>query len=100
MKEQNKSIGFVPTMGCLHEGHLSLVRESIKENKITVVSIFVNPTQFAPGEDFQLYPRVLEKDIGILRQEGVDYVFSPDFQEMYPDRFQTFVEVQELQDKL
>jgi pantoate--beta-alanine ligase len=100
MKEQNKSIGFVPTMGCLHEGHLSLVRESIHQNEISVVSIFVNPAQFAPGEDFQWYPRVLEKDIGILRREGVDYVFSPDSQEMYPAGFQTSVEVQDLQDKL
>jgi len=100
IKEQDKSIGFVPTMGCLHEGHLSLIRESIRENEITLVSIFVNPIQFAPGEDFQRYPRVIDKDIEILRREGVDYVFIPEAKEMYPAGFQTFVEVQNLQDKL
>jgi len=99
-KSEGKSIGFVPTMGFLHEGHLSLVRESIRTADTTVVSIFVNPTQFGPQEDFREYPRDLEHDSGLLKREGVDVVFVPDQEEMYPENFNTYVEVHGLQDKL
>ncbi len=99
-REKGKSIGFVPTMGYLHEGHLSLVRQSIKENALTVVSIFVNPIQFGPGEDFERYPRDMERDKRLLEKEGVHYLFFPSNEEMYPTGFKTFVEVAELGKKL
>lgn len=100
VRKQYKSIGFVPTMGFLHQGHLSLVRESIKQTDFTVVSVFVNPTQFGPGEDFNEYPRDLKRDIKLLEAEGVNAVFSPSSEEMYPEGYSTFVEVLGLQDKL
>jgi pantoate--beta-alanine ligase len=99
-KSEGESIGFVPTMGFLHEGHLSLVRESIRKADSTVVSIFVNPTQFGPQEDFDEYPRDLRRDRGLLEKEGVDIVFVPGQKEMYPENFSTYVEVRGLQDKL
>lgn len=99
-RKKGKSIGFVPTMGYLHEGHLSLVRESVKENDVTVVSIFVNPIQFGPGEDFNRYPRDIERDKKLLEKEGVDYLFFPSNEEMYPAGYKTFVEVNELGKKL
>ncbi len=91
-----RTIGFVPTMGYLHRGHLSLVRQSKRENDITVVSLFVNPTQFGPHEDFGRYPRDLDRDMGLLEELEVDYLFAPDVQEIYPDGYATYVEVEGL----
>jgi pantoate--beta-alanine ligase len=100
LKSQDKTVGLVPTMGYLHEGHLSLVRGSLNKTDVTVVSIFVNPAQFGPSEDFQDYPRDMDRDSNILKNLGVDYLFCPDNEEMYPEKYQTFVEVTDLQDKL
>ncbi len=100
LKSQGKTIGFVPTMGFLHEGHLSLVRASRRATDTTVVSVFVNPTQFGPNEDFKEYPRDLERDAGLLHKEGVSLLFAPDAEEIYPKGYKTYVEVHELQDKL
>jgi pantoate--beta-alanine ligase len=99
-KTHGKSIGFVPTMGFLHEGHLSLVRESVQRADVTVVSIYVNPTQFGPKEDFKEYPRDFKRDTEILEAEGVDYVFSPGNEEIYPEGYKTYIEVHDLQDTL
>ena len=99
-KSCGKSIGFVPTMGFLHEGHLSLVRESVRKTDVTVVSIYVNPAQFGPQEDFKDYPRDINRDTEILKTEGVDCIFSPDNEEIYPEGYKTYVEVHDLQDKL
>jgi pantoate--beta-alanine ligase len=97
---RGRSIGFVPTMGFLHEGHLSLVRESVQRAEVTVVSIYVNPTQFCPQEDFKQYPRDIQRDAELLKKEMVDYVFLPDDREIYPEGYKTYVEVHDLQDKL
>jgi pantoate--beta-alanine ligase len=99
-RARGKRIGFVPTMGSLHEGHLSLVRASRERTDTTVVSIFVNPAQFGPGDDLASYPRDLERDAALLEKEGVDYVFHPEPSGMYPEGFGTFVEVGDLQDRL
>ncbi len=93
-KHQGQSIGFVPTMGYLHQGHLSLIEQSKKENDVTVVSIFVNPTQFGPNEDFNRYPRDLQRDEALLKELDVDLLFFPNSMEMYPSGYSTYVEVE------
>src|SRR5205085_6645565 len=96
VRKQGKSIGLVPTMGALHEGHLSLVRAARQQCDFTVVTIFVNPTQFGPGEDFERYPRTLDADVALLAQERADLVFAPLRNEMYVDDYRTYVDVEGL----
>lgn len=97
---RGRSIGFVPTMGALHEGHMSLVRRAKLENDITVVSIFVNPIQFGPSEDLDSYPKNPEEDIRKLREADVDTAFLPDGSLMYPNDFSTYVTADSISDKL
>ena len=95
-QDKDESWGFVPTMGYLHEGHLSLVRRARQENGRVAASIFVNPTQFAPTEDLSSYPRNLERDLALLKAENVDLVFTPSDEMMYPSDFQTTILLSEV----
>lgn len=96
VKKKGKTIGFVPTMGYLHDGHLSLVRIARKKSHYVVVSLFVNPTQFGPREDFHRYPRDVKHDLQLLRQEGVDIVFYPSARVLYPRDYKTFITVHDV----
>ncbi|MDD3725692.1 MAG: pantoate--beta-alanine ligase [Candidatus Ratteibacteria bacterium] len=100
IKESGKSIGLVPTMGCLHYGHLSLIKTSTSECAFTVVSIFVNPSQFNDPDDYKKYPRDIKRDIELLKKEKVDLVFAPSVEEMYKEKASTYVEVKGLSDIL
>jgi len=95
-----KRLGFVPTMGALHQGHLSLVQAAKAQSDVAAVSIFVNPTQFGPQEDFAKYPRTFERDCALLEKEGVEFVFAPSVDEMYPNGAVTYVIVERLSEKL
>ena len=95
-RRAGRTIGLCPTMGYLHVGHMELVKASKARNDITVVTIFVNPTQFAPNEDLASYPRDLDRDLKMLKAEGADYVFTPTVEEMYPGNEETIVETTKL----
>ena len=99
-RKQGKVIGFVPTMGALHVGHISLIAAAVKKCDFVVVSIFVNPTQFAPGEDYEKYPRTLDADLIVCRDAGVDVVFAPTAEQMYPQENVSWVNVTKLTEPL
>jgi pantoate--beta-alanine ligase len=99
-RAEGRPVGFVPTMGALHEGHMSLVRAAMAECHPVIASIFVNPAQFGPGEDFQTYPHTFEADRMRLEEAGVGYLFAPDAGEMYPQGFRTWINVDGLSDRL
>lgn len=99
-RTEGKSIGLVPTMGMLHEGHLSLIRRARRENDVLAISIFVNPTQFGPGEDFESYPRNLDRDLQKAKEEEVNLAFVPAVEEIYPPGDRTVIEIQGLSDRL
>jgi pantoate--beta-alanine ligase len=99
-REENRTIGFVPTMGALHEGHLSLIHEARAMCDVVVVSVFVNPAQFSPNEDFNAYPRDLTRDAALLAEYNVDYVFAPTVEDIYPPGFATYVTVEGVADEL
>lgn len=94
LKQQGKTIGLVPTMGYFHDGHLELMRCSLKKGHETIVSLFVNPTQFGPSEDFDSYPKNLQRDIELAKEVGVAAIFMPSINEMYPQGYKTYVEVE------
>jgi len=100
LRQRHQSIGFVPTMGALHEGHLSLVDRARRENRIVVVSIFVNPRQFGLREDLARYPRPFRKDLQLCEKKKVDFIFYPTLRQMYPEDFHTHVEVEDLSEVL
>ena len=100
LKKEGKSVGFVPTMGYLHEGHLSLVRGAKKHTDVVVMSIFVNPLQFGPNEDFNKYPRDIKRDEGMAESAGADIIFYPSVKDMYPEGYSTYVNVEGLTDIL
>src|SRR3970040_176728 len=91
LRLNNKTIGFVPTMGYLHEGHLSLIKTARKKAEIVLISIFINPLQFSPKEDLAKYPRDFKRDEKLCKVAGVDYIFYPDVKEMYPKDYSTYV---------
>ena len=100
VKKQGLTIGFVPTMGFLHEGHISLIRKAKKENDYVVVSIFVNPLQFGKNEDFDIYPKNLERDSKLSEEAGADFIFTPTTEEMYPQSYKTYVDVEDITEGL
>ncbi|MCS7254761.1 MAG: pantoate--beta-alanine ligase [Armatimonadota bacterium] len=100
LRMENKVIGFVPTMGYFHEGHLSLMRRARSECDVVIVSIFVNPIQFSPGEDYERYPRDVERDLKMAEDVGVDIIFHPSVEEMYPEGYATYVHVERLTEGL
>ncbi|HVP36551.1 MAG TPA: pantoate--beta-alanine ligase [Terriglobales bacterium] len=100
LKRKGMKISFVPTMGALHKGHLSLVKKAKKLGDFVVVSIFVNPTQFGPKEDYKKYPRDLKKDKELLQQAGCDLIFAPKVTDIYPEGYLTYVDVEKLSEKL
>jgi len=100
LRRKAKEVGLVPTMGAFHEGHLSLIREARRRDEVVVVSLFVNPLQFGPSEDYEQYPRDLERDVALASCLGVDFLFAPSAEEIYPQRFDTYVTVEGLSGKL
>lgn len=100
IKKQGRSIGFVPTMGYLHEGHMSLIKRARGENEVVVVSVFVNPTQFGPNEDYERYPRDEERDKKMCEEAGCDILFMPNKDDMYRENYSTYVEVHGLTEGL
>ena len=100
LKKQGKSVGLVPTMGYFHDGHLELMRRSLKKGHETIVSLFVNPTQFGPSEDFDSYPKNLQRDLDLAKEIGVKAVFMPAINDMYPKGYKTYVEVEDLSNVL
>jgi pantoate--beta-alanine ligase len=100
LRNRGKGIGFVPTMGALHKGHVSLMERAKKDNDVVILSIFVNPTQFTPGEDYNNYPRDIEKDKAMASDSGVDYLFLPSSGEMYPEGYKTYINVEDITEPL